>query len=145
MKKKTCAALAAVMAMTASINVLADYDKNYLDITGRSVGQVADSQGYEFDEFKAMVGLPDEIPSTESEAVAQNNLPAEVYAQMIGSNFQLLKEAYGWGDEITPQTPIGRAIDVTPLSKYIGMDSLEAFKTEYGLGEEVTGDTLWGQ
>ena len=145
MKKKTCAALAAVMTMTASINVLADYDKNYLDITGRSVGQVADSQGYEFDEFKAMVGLPDEIPSTESEAVAQNNLPAEVYAQMVGTNFQMMKEAYGWGDEITPQTPIGIAIDVTPLSKYIGMDSLEEFKTEYGLGEEVTGDTLWGQ
>ena len=117
----------------------------YVNVSGRTIGEVAADAGVELDQFLANYGLPADMPEDTEEAAAYYNIPVKYIAQMYGMDVEGLKSMLGLGDDVTEETPWGEAEGKSPLSKYIGEDNLEAFKAEYGLGDEVTADTLWGE
>ena len=47
-------------------------------------------------------------------------------------------------DEVKDDSTWGEALDQATLGAYVGVDELEEFKEYYGLSDEVTANTLWG-
>ncbi|MEE0944406.1 MAG: hypothetical protein UIM24_03020 [Clostridia bacterium] len=117
----------------------------YVNVSGRTIEEVAESVGMSLDEFLAEYGLPADMPADTEEAAAFYNIPVSKIAEMYGMDMATLKEMLGLGDDVTDNTPWGEAEGKSPLKKYVGEDNIESFKAEYGLGEEVTGETLWGE
>ena len=117
----------------------------YVNVSGRTIEEVATSAGVSLDQFLADYGLPADMPADTEEAAAFYNIPVSKIAEMYGMDMATLKEMLGLGDDVTDNTPWGEAEGKSPLSKYIGEDNLESFKAEYGFGEEITGETLWGE
>ncbi len=115
----------------------------YVNITGRTIGDIAKDNGMELAELLEQYGLPADMPANTQESAAYYSMPAKTVAQMYGMDFSGLKELLGLGDEITEDTPWGIAEGEVTLEKYIGADSLDTFKEQYGLGDEVTLETKW--
>lgn len=116
----------------------------YVDISGRTVGEVAEEANMDLDEFLEQYGLPADMPSNTTEAAAYNNIPCSNMAATYGMDFATMKELLKFPDEVTEDTPWGEALSMVTLGNYIGEDNLEDFKQQYGLGDEVNKDTLWG-
>lgn len=123
------------------------YEKDYIDVTGRTAADLAEEKGMEYDKFLAEYGLPADMPKSTSERAVYYNIPVGVMVEKMADvkTFDELKELMGWGDEITESTTMGDALDVTKLSYYVGEDQLDKFKSLYGLSDAVTGDTLYSQ
>lgn len=120
------------------------YNKGHVDITGRTVGEVADMMGMEYDDFLEQYGLPSDMPKTTIESAASYMIPLSKYTEMNGITLSDLAGYMGWDESITEETTIGEALDKTKLSLYVGEENLATFKEEFGLGDDVTGETLWG-
>lgn len=120
------------------------YNKGHVDITGRTVGEVADMMGMEYNEFLEQYGLPSDMPKTTIESAASYMIPLSKYTEMNGMTLADLAGYMGWDESITEETTIGEALDKTKLSFYVGEENLATFKEEFGLGDDVTGETLWG-
>lgn len=120
-------------------------EMGYVNVSGRTIAEVAESAGVDLNQFLANYGLPADMPADTEEAAAYYNIPVKYIAQMYGMDTDTLKEMLGLGDDVTDDTPWGEAEGKATLSKYVGDENLEEFKVEYGLGDEVTGDTLWGE
>lgn len=120
-------------------------EMGYINVSGRTVEDVATSVGMSLDEFFAEYGLPADMPADTEEAAAFYNIPVSKIAEMYGMDMATIKEMLGLGDDVTENTPWGEAEGKAPLKKYVGEENIESFKAEYGLGEDVTGDTLWGE
>lgn len=120
-------------------------EMGYVNVSGRTIAEVAADAGVELDQFLANYGLPADMPGDTEEAAAYYNIPVKYIAQMYGMDTESLKGMLGLGDDVTEDTPWGEAEGKSPLSKYVGEENLEAFKAEYGLGDEITGETLWGE
>lgn len=121
------------------------YTKDYVDVDGITIGEVADMNGMELSEFLDYYDLPEDMPSSTPEKAAFYNIPAGKYAEMYGMTFDDLATQLGWDSSITEETTIGDALDKTTLGMYVGEENLESFKQEYGLDDSVTADTLWGE
>ena len=144
--------IAAVVVVLAVALVLVFFGKNifnkynrmgYIDTTGRTIGEVADMNGYELADFLAEFELPADMQENTYESVAYYMIPARKVAQMYGMDFAGLKEMLGWDDTITEDTPWGEAEGETTIGAYVGEDNVESFKEQYGLGEEITAETKW--
>lgn len=122
------------------------YNKNYVDVTGRTAGEVADMSGMAFSDFLEYYDLPENLPESTSEYATMYTIPAGTYAELfMGRDFADMAELAGWGDDVTEETPVGEAFDKITLNNYCGEENVESFKEEYGLGDDVTGDTLYGE
>lgn len=121
------------------------YNKGHIDVTGRTVGEVADALGMEYEDFLAQYGLPEDMPKTTFESAASYAIPLSKYLEGNGMQFSEMAEYLGWDDSVTEDMTLGEALDKTKLSFYVGEENLASFKEEYGFGDEVTGDTLWGE
>ncbi len=121
------------------------YTKDYIDVTGTTVGEIADEQGMEYADFLELYGLPSDMPASTFEYAAYYTIPAGVFAKMSGTDFDELKEILGLSDDdsITEDTTIGDVFDKTTVGSRVGEDQLDAFKAEYELDDSVTADTLW--
>lgn len=117
----------------------------YINVSGRTIGEVAEQAGSTLEEFLADYGLPADMPADTEESAAYYSIPTNRIAEMYGMEVSELKELLGLGDDVTDDTPWGEAEGKAPLGKYIGEDYLEQFKEEYGLGDDITADTLWGE
>lgn len=115
----------------------------YVNITGRTIGDIAKDNGMELSELLEQYGLPADMPANTQESAAYYAMPVKSIAQMYGMDFNGLKELLGFGDEITEDTPWGIAEGEVTLEKYIGEESLGTFKEQYGLGDEITLETKW--
>ncbi len=115
----------------------------YINITGRTLGDIAEENGIELKELKEQYGLPENMKASTKESAAYYMMPVKTVAAMYGMDFATMKEMLGFGDEITEDTPWGIAEGETTLEKYVGKDNFEDFKKEYGFGEEVTLETKW--
>ncbi len=127
--------------------IINPYEEDYVDVTGKTAEDIAREKGMSFDSFLKSYGLPEDMPKSTSERAVFYNIPVGILVKKstnIGT-FEQLKEDMGWGDEITPETTIGDALDITPLSKYVGDEQLERFKSLYELADDVTGETLYGE
>lgn len=145
--------VAAVVVVAAAAIVFAlnmnrwfnPYTKDYVDVDGITIGEVADMNGMELSEFLEYYDLPEDMPASTPEKAAFYNIPAGKYAEMYGMTFDDLATQLGWDSSITEETTIGDALDKTTLGMYVGEENLESFKQEYGLDDSVTADTLWGE
>lgn len=117
----------------------------YINVSGRTIGEMAEQAGTTLDEFLAEYSLPADMPADTEESAAYYSIPTRKIAEMYGMEVADLKEVLGLGDDVTEETPWGEAEGKAPLGKYIGEDYLEQFKQEYDLGDDVTADTLWGE
>lgn len=115
----------------------------YVNITGRTIADIAEESGMELSEFLEQYGLPEDMPGNTQESAAYYMMPVKSIAQMYGMTFEDIKELLGLGDDITEDTAWGVAEGEVTLEKYIGSDGFEAFKEKYGLGDEITLETKW--
>lgn len=142
------------------------YNKlGYVNVSGRTIQEIADSAGIELKDFLSEYSLPEDMPGDTFEINAIYNMPAKVYLQnMIGIGFDDMKQAMNIPEETTPTEPKTliekiksifvkekpQQIDEnTPwyivegeltVSDYSG-GSIDQFKEYYGLGDDVTGET----
>lgn len=131
----------------STLGVINPYEADYVDVTGRTAEELAKDKGMEYDEFLRAYGLPEDMPRNTFERAVFYNIPVGVIVEKNGTlgTLEELKTDMGWGDEVTADTPLGDALDNTTLSKYVGDEQLERFKSLYELSDEVTGDTLYAE
>lgn len=136
-----------VVAALRFTGVINPYEKDYIDITGRTAADIAKSKNYKYEKFLKEYGLPEDMPKSTSERAVFYNIPVRKYVEKTPGieSFEQLKTEMGWDDTITEDTTMGDALDNTKLSYYVGEEQLERFKALYGLDETVTGDTLYGE
>ena len=136
-----------VVALLRYTGVINPYERDYIDITGRTAADVAKSKNYKYEKFLKEYGLPEDMPKSTSERAVFYNIPVRKYVEKTPGieSFEQLKTEMGWDDTITEDTTMGDALDNTKLSYYVGEEQLERFKALYGLDETVTGDTLYGE
>jgi hypothetical protein len=117
--------------------------QGYVNVSGRTIGEIADQFGMTLDEFKEEYSLPADMKENTTEAAALYNIPLSRRAQMFSMTVEQLKEEYELGDSVTENTTWGEAEGEIPLRKYVGEDNVEEFKEEMGFGNSVTGETKW--
>ncbi len=133
-----------VLAVILGPRLFNKYNKaGYVDVSGRTVAEVAESAGMDLKDFLDSYGLPADMPGNTSESAAYYAIPCSRMATMYGMDFETLKSTLELPDTITEDTPWGEAEGEARLSVYVGEDNLDSFKEQYGLGDEVTGDTQW--
>lgn len=154
--KKSSAIIAAIVAIlvVAAIAVAGvlvakssnKYNKlGYINISGRTLDQVAQDADMTVDEFKAEYDLPEDMKGSTTESAAYYMIPTGTMAKMNGIEFSQLKEMLGLtdNDEITENTPWGEAEGEALLKDYVGESNIDSFKEYYELGDEITADTKW--
>ena len=144
---------AAVVIIAAAIIVVATgkfgewtnkYNRGYVDTTGRTVAEVAEQIGMTYEEFLEEYGLPKDMPKNTYEAVAFYTMPAKKAAEVYGISFDQIKQMLGLPDDTDENKPWGEVEGEVKLGTYLGgADYVDTFKEQYGLGDEVTADTLW--
>ncbi len=139
--------LAIVVVAAAVITSNMEFNKynklGYVDISGRTVQDLLDAQGMELEEFLTAYGLPADMPADTTEAAAYYCIPAKKVAEMYGMDFATMKETLKIPETVTEDTPWGEAEGEIALSDYVGAENVDAFKSQYGLGDEVTAETKW--
>ena len=132
---------AAIVTQTIETN---KYNKlGYVDISGRTVQDIVDAQGMKLEDFLKEYGLPEDMPGDTIEAAAYYCMPVSKIAEMYGMDFAQLKEVLKFPDEITENSTWGEAEGSVKLSDYLGTEDISQFKSQYGLGDEVTAETQW--
>lgn len=147
------AIVAAIVIIAAAIIVVATgkfgewtnkYNRGYVDTTGRTVAEVAEQIGMTYEEFLEEYGLPKDMPKNTYEAVAFYTMPAKKAAEVYGISFDQIKQMLGLPDDTDENKPWGEVEGEVKLGTYLGgADYVDTFKEQYGLGDEVTADTLW--
>ncbi len=150
-KKSKNGIIAAVLAVAVVVAAVAalilyepnKYNKQYIDITGTTLQDLLDQDGggMTLEEFIKQNGLPEDMPANTHINAAQNNIKMSFYAEMAGMDFEAYKQAAQLPEGITETSTLGDAMGELTLKEYVGEENIEQFKTEYSLGEEVTGDT----
>lgn len=127
--------------------VINPYEKDYVDVTGRTAADIAKSKNMKYDKFLKEYGLPEDMPKNTFERAVYYNIPVGKFVEKTPGieSFESLKVSMGWDDSITEATAMGDALDNTKLYNYVGEFSLERFKVLYELPDSVTGDTLYGE
>ena len=115
----------------------------YVDVSGRTVAQVAEEQGMDVDEFLEQFDLPSDMPGNTTESAAYNCIPVSKMAEMYGMDFNTIKEVLKFPDDVDEDTAWGDAIGQVTLGDYVGEDNLAEFKETYSFGDDITADTLW--
>lgn len=132
--------------------IINPYEKGYIDISGVTLKDLADTNGFSVSEYKKMNGLPWLMPKSTNENAVKNHVTIEASLAQSGTDFESLKEYYGWDDSITEKSTVGKALGETKLSVILGVkdmdedtanQTLDALKEFYGFGDEVTLDTLY--
>ena len=118
-------------------------EMGYIDVTGKTIAEIAAESGMRVSEFLSQYGLPADMPNTTSETAAFYMMPVSVVANLYGIGFDELKDELGFSDYITADTPWGVAEGGLTLGSYLGEDALDGFKAKYGFGDEITSATKW--
>lgn len=120
------------------------YNKlGYVDISGKTVQDLADQMGVPLADFLAQYELPADMPADTTESAAYYSIPVKIMAQMFGMDFATMKETLHFPEEVTEETTWGEAEGLVLLKDYVGEENLDAFKEQYGFGDEVTLETQW--
>ena len=138
-------------ANEAEINELIEYESGntslpeggYVDVTGRTVGEVAKERGLELAEYLAEYDLPSDMPELVSETEANYTIPAYRMAEMYGMSFEALKQTFELPDSVTEDMTWGEAIGEATIGAYAGEGNIESFKKLYNLDNSVTEATKY--
>lgn len=137
-------AVVVVLAVKFGPSMFNKYNRlGYVDVSGRTVAQVAEESGMDIDEFLQQYDLPADMPGNTTESAAYNCIPVSKMAEMYGMDFNTIKEVLKFSDDVDEDTTWGDAIGQVTLGNYVGEDNLAEFKETYGFGDDVTADTLW--
>ncbi len=118
----------------------------YYNISGMTIEDVAELNDMTVEEVIEMFSLPEDISPNTYYDVMEFLIPVSYMAEMYGIDVETMKEAFGFGDEITGDSTWGEALDSMTLLTYLGSEELvDEFKADYGFGDEVTSETLWGK
>ena len=118
----------------------------YINTTGNTIADIADSEGMTLEEFLEEYQLPKDMPANTEESAAYYSIPTGKMAEMYGLDFETLKTELQIGEDVTEETPWGEAEGTIKVGVYVGgEENLEQFKEYFGFGDEVTADTLWGE
>lgn len=128
---------------SSETEIVNEYNSQYIDVSGKTIAEVAADAGQSLEDFLAEYGLPTDMPADTSESAAYYMISTFKMAQMYGMDFETLKSTMQWDDSITRETPWGIAEGETALSVYIGDQNLEEFKEYYGLDDSITADTKY--
>jgi hypothetical protein len=135
--------IAAIVYLPSMLN---KYNRQgYVNISGRTIGEVAEMSGMELDEFLEEFGLPEKMPANTTESAAYNNIPFSRMAQSYGRTTEDFKKMLQLPDDVNDDTPWGEAVNKATCGAYVGEEGFNEFKEYYGLGEDVTVETLWGE
>ncbi|MBQ7986684.1 MAG: hypothetical protein IJ304_05425 [Clostridia bacterium] len=136
-----------IAAVATSMMEFNPYNKlGYVDISGKTIQDIADEQGVTLAEFLAAYQLPADMPGDTTEANAYYSIPTGIVAEMNGLDFATLQTMLKLPEGTTAETPWGEAEGGILLADYIGgADKVDAFKEQYGFGDEVTAETPWGE
>ena len=125
----------------------------YVDVTGNTVGDIAESMGMNVEDFKERFELPEDMPASTNEMTAMYFIPARVYGGMYGIDFETMKELLNIpdttedGEKITEDTLWGVVQGEVTIADYVGDtgdgEAIKKFKEEMGLGDEITGEMKW--
>lgn len=137
-----------------------NYNETYVDIYGITLQDMAEKEGLSLKEYIEKYKLPSDMPGDTNSNAVENMIPVGIKAaemnpfydsikQMMGinnniSNFELYKVMNGIPAEVTEDTPFGEAKGLIKV-KYIVKDEedLQIYKKKYGLGDDVTMETLF--
>lgn len=130
------------------------FDKAVADGTApQTVKTLARSAGQSVNEFLEENGITDgSVDGNTSTEDFYNHMSVERYAAYNGQDYASFVEQNGLKDKVTETTSWADAQKLIPLGTYIGLDAaaegaadqFNMFKQMYGLGEDVTLDTPWG-
>ena len=116
----------------------------YVDVTRRTVKEVAQDMGITLDEYLAEYDLPADLPPLVSETEANYTVPVSKMAQVYGMDYEELKSLYNFPDTIEESTPWGYAIGEARVVDVVGDDdAVNKLKERYHLPDYVNGNTLW--
>ena len=143
-----CAAIAAVLIIAALVLYFMGYfglwfnkyNRKYINTTGRTISEVADTAGMTVKEFLELYDLPKSMPANTYESAAFYTMPVSKVAEMYGTTFDDLKEQFGLPDGVSEKDAWGDVEGEITLDTYTN-GNVDAFKEYYGLGDEVTGET----
>ncbi len=148
-----------------------DYNKynhmGILDITGKTVGEICENTNYDYNKFLDDFDLPADMPASTHQNAFEAMMPVGTYAQWNFTDFATMKKKYNFPEyvnalplsfgekvkalfgkytavPVTEDTPWGAIMNSLTLSALYG-ENFEAAKAQYGFGESVTGDTLYGE
>lgn len=149
MKKIFAFTLALIMLLSSVVS--AEYNKYneepYVNMYNLTVGEVAELLGVTLEEFKEFYGLPEDMPADTNETAAYYNLTLENYASMqdlqVDELINQLKEMTGM--EVDANTLYKDAESLLTVKDLLGGDTIEEFREYYGVGEEITEDTLFSK
>ena len=128
------------------------YEKDYIDTTGQMIGEIADKNGYTMEEYRELFGLPKDMPASTNSNAAQNYIPLKIMMKQYEMTIDQLREAYGFGEDITEETTLGEATGELTLAALFGLsdasdeekaENLAKIKEMYGLGDDVTLETKY--
>ena len=124
------AAVIIILAVVTSMMSFNKYNKlGYVDISGKTVQDIADAQVITLGEFLEAYKLPADMHGDTTEANAYYSIPAGVIAEMNGLDFATLKAMLKLPEGVTEETPWGEAEGGILLADYIGgADKVDAFK-----------------
>ena len=78
-------AIVVVLAVKFGPSMFNKYNRlGYVDVSGRTVAQVAEEQGMDVDEFLEQFDLPSDMPGNTTESAAYNCIPVSKMAEKIG-------------------------------------------------------------
>ncbi len=121
----------------------------YYNMSEMTFADFSEMSGVSMEEAIIMYGLPEDLKADTYYDVVEFLIPLSYMAKINGVDVAVVKEVFGFGEEITDESTWGEALDSLTIDKYIelsGMEqTVEELISEYGLKSTVTGETLWGE
>ena len=65
-----------VMGLRA-VGIINPYERDYIDVTGRTAAQIAKDKNYKYEKFLKEYGLPGDMPKSTSERAVFYNIPVK--------------------------------------------------------------------
>ncbi|MDD6214605.1 MAG: copper amine oxidase N-terminal domain-containing protein [Firmicutes bacterium] len=147
-KLKTAAALA-VLAIFSVIPANAEYNEynnaDYVNVSNRTLAEVADDLGMTVVEFLEVYGLPSDMASDTNETAAYYYLTMGSLASLYDLSFDDLKKQLSLDDSVTADMCWGDVEAEIPIKNYSGGNDFEDLKAAFGLDESVTEDSQYGE
>lgn len=120
-------------------------ESGYVDVTQRTISEVANDLGMTLDEYIEEYDLPENYPALASETEAMYTIPLTRMAKTYGMEFNEFIKSLNLPDDISPDTPWGKALNQITLGSYVGDGNVDNFKEMYNLSDNVNADTLYGE
>lgn len=111
-----------------------------------TVGYLAKQQGMTAEDYLAQYGLTlgGDIDENTTQSDMLDSMTLEKYAEYSGQNADDIITNAGLSEQVTKDSLWGEVRTLMPVSAYYNEEQLNQIKQIYGIGDEVTLDTKYG-